>query len=113
VSKELDEFKEKLDKKRLEIERLKEELKSTKESLKKQNDSIDFDLLSSPINKIILDTEVTILAIDANKYRTLMTYLNIDLNSTGSCCLFKRGGCGCFKKQEYRGNNTNDANRYF
>jgi len=33
VSKDLDEFKEKLDQKRLEIVRLKEELKSTKESM--------------------------------------------------------------------------------
>jgi hypothetical protein len=66
VSKGLDELKENLDQKRLEIERLKEELKSTKESLKKQNDRIDFDLLSSPINKIIHDTEVTILVMPIN-----------------------------------------------
>ena len=66
MSKELDELKEKLDKKRLEIERLKNKLKSTKESLKKQNDRIDFDLLSSPINKIIHATEVTILVMPIN-----------------------------------------------
>jgi peptidoglycan hydrolase CwlO-like protein len=56
VSKDLDELKEKLDQTRLEIERLKKELKSTKEYMRKQNDRIYFDLLSSPINKIIHDT---------------------------------------------------------
>ena len=66
VSQDVDELKEKLDQKRLEIVRLKEELKSTKESLRKQNDRRDFDLLSSPIDKNIHDTEVTILD---NKYR--------------------------------------------
>jgi hypothetical protein len=61
VSQDVDELKEKLDKKRMEIFRLKEELKSTKESLRKQNDRRDFDLLSSPIDKNIHDTEVTML----------------------------------------------------
>ena len=66
VSQDVDELKEKLDQKRMEIVRLKEELKSTKESLRKQNDRRDFDLLSSPIDKNIHDTEVTI---QDNKYR--------------------------------------------
>jgi hypothetical protein len=61
VSQDVDELKEKLDKKRMEFFRLKEELKSTKESLRKQNDRRDFDLLSSPIDKNIHDTEVTML----------------------------------------------------
>ena len=61
VSEEIDELEENLDQKLLEIERLKEELKSTKESLKIQTYRIDFDLLSSPTNKIILDTEVKVL----------------------------------------------------
>ena len=60
-SNEIDGLEDKLDQKLIEIQRLKEELKSTKESLRKQNDRIDFDLLSSPINKIIHDTEATII----------------------------------------------------
>ena len=60
-SNEIDGLEDKIDQKLIEIQRLKEELKSTKESLRKQNDRIDFDLLSSPINKIIHDTEVTII----------------------------------------------------
>lgn len=57
-SNEIDGLEDKLDQKLIEIQRLKEELKSTKESLRKQNDRIDFDLLSSPINKIIHDTNI-------------------------------------------------------
>jgi hypothetical protein len=60
-SNEIDGLEDKLDQKLIEIKRLKDELKSAKESLRKQNDRLDFDLLSSPINKIIHDTEVTII----------------------------------------------------
>ena len=36
-----------------------------------------------------------------------MTYLDIDLNSTGSWCSFKRGGCWCFTTQESSRNSGN------
>ncbi len=56
VSEEIDELEETIGLQLMGIERLKEELKSTKDSFRKQNERTDFDLLSSPINKIIFDT---------------------------------------------------------
>lgn len=81
-SNEIDVLEEKLDQKVIEIKRLKEELKLTKESLRKQNDRLDFDLMSSPINKIIHDTEVT---------QIIMPKDSIKINVKLRCCFNSPG----------------------